>query len=667
VSARLPRALRALATLLVAVPLALIAAPFDSRADPPAIPSVGSAEEDDAYHLYRDEKYLTARTRAQAVLDRNPSSAVGHYVLGSVLRDAEGSLPRSMAHLREAQRLYNLRPASPDAGYTRLGRDILWSLSRTAQLLEQYDVQLALLDEYGQKYPPAPIALHVWPLMKLRRFDEARAFAREALLSGNPMQETTALNGLCAIEGEAHRQREAYEACKRTLDTARSHGETLAVYGHNAALGALGVLHFEEAESFAREGGRKLERTNSNPWLLLSLLYTGEGRTSDTVAALREMQRWRAAQPPRYRDQKSAEVDGVIAAILLAAGESATGLRFVGRAIDRPDRRAVTAASPDQSIGGHALLRRALLRLDAEVNLERASSQGVAARALALASAAAERAQAWPDEERAIAVLANDERLDVTLRPYSDGALDPCPPWLAGDLVGLLGPGVVAAALARTRAADASIPETAPYFDAIEAEVALARGDDARAFDLASATLDALPRAEALLRARVAAVGAEAAARRGQVSASLGLFERAMSLDPGVVRRLGLAIPARVEVAGGGAPAAHAGAMLERSPRLHAAASAFVVRVEGDARHLTACLLTPSAAQLACGEATAAAGDGPDSLAARLSDDFHRAAFAMRFSLTPTDLRSLDGSTTMAQGSAREALRGLFDETTAPH
>ena len=38
----------------------------------------------------------------------------------------------------------------------------------------------------------------------------------------------------------------------------------------------------------------------------------------------------------------------------------------------------------------------------------------------------------------------------------------------------------------------------------------------------------------------------------------------------------------------------------------------------------------------------------------------------MRFSLTPTDLRSLDGSVTAAQGSAREALRGLLGDGDPP-
>jgi tetratricopeptide (TPR) repeat protein len=658
----LRRALRgALAATLVLVPLAL-AAPFDSRAEPPPLPSMGTADEDEAYALYRHDQYLSARTKAQAVLDKNPHSVVGHFVLGSVLREAEGSLPRAMAHLREAKRLYDLEPGPRDKGQVRLGIDLLWGLQSTAKLMEQFDVALRYLDELDRNYAPKVPAMHAWPLMKLHRYEEARAFARQGLASTSPAQKLTAMNALCAIAGEDHQRQGHYDACLRALDAARARGEgaELSVYAHNASISAMGLLRFDEAEKLALVGTHRLERSPSNPWRTLALLYTGEGRADDTVAALREMERWCAAQPPQYRDQKNAETFAVIASVLLSAGDATLGLHFIDRALDRPDRRAVTSSNPEQSLGGSALLRRALYRLAAEQDEERASARGPGARAAELASAVARRAQAWPDEERILAVLSDDERLVFTLRPYADGGLEPTPPWLAGDIVGVLGPGVAAVALARARAADADLAAMAPYFDAVEVEIALARGDHRRAADLAGTTLDRLPKAEALLRARTAALGAEAAARSGQTAASLVLFERALTIDPGVVRRLGLAIPARVESAGG-ADAVRAAALLRRSPRLTHAASGFVVRVEGDAQSLRACLLSPSASVLGCGTVTATAAETVDDLAVRLADEFHRAVFAMKFSLTPTDLRSLDGATTAAQGSAREALRGLFD------
>src|SRR5262249_43663469 len=160
-----------------------------------------------------------------------------------------------------------------------------------------------------------------------------------------------------------------------------------------------------------------------------------------------------------------------------------------------------------------------------EQQAERASARGIGSRAAGLAASMAARAEVWADEERAIAVLADDERLRITLEPYQDGSLEPCPPWMTSELVGLLGPAVVSAALSRARATDTEIAGVGPYFDAIDVEVAHARGQLARALDLARETLDSLPRAEALVRARVAAVGAEAARRMGRMGESLSLFE----------------------------------------------------------------------------------------------------------------------------------------------
>ena len=116
----------------------------------------GGAIEREAYDLFSAEKYLTARTRAEEALRLDPDSIVGHFVLGSVLREAEGSLPRSMSHLREARALYRKRfgeTGGEDAA-TRLYRDILLSLQESAGLMELYDEQLALLDAHDRLYEP---------------------------------------------------------------------------------------------------------------------------------------------------------------------------------------------------------------------------------------------------------------------------------------------------------------------------------------------------------------------------------------------------------------------------------------------------------------------------------------------------------------------------------
>ncbi len=76
------------------VALATVSGAGNMAAQTPAAKDSGegafTAEEAEALQLARDEKLLTARTKAEEILKRDPASIVGHYVMGSVLREAEG-------------------------------------------------------------------------------------------------------------------------------------------------------------------------------------------------------------------------------------------------------------------------------------------------------------------------------------------------------------------------------------------------------------------------------------------------------------------------------------------------------------------------------------------------------------------------------------------------
>jgi tetratricopeptide (TPR) repeat protein len=642
----------------------------------------GTALEREAYDLYGQEKYLTARTRAEEALRQSPDSIVGHFVLGSVLRDAEGSLPRSMSHLREAHRLY-LRAHAPSGRVTErspLYRDLLLSLQESAGLMELYDEQLAFLDVFDRLYEPGLTGQHAWPLMKLHRYEEARAAAERALATDFAWQKSVGYNALCAIEAEAHERKASYEQCLAALRHAQKRAAAaaargsgvvpnLATHAYNAGLGALANLRHDEAERLTLEGTLRTERSASNPWRFLVQLYLDEGRSGDAVAAIRKMLAWCAHQPPGSRDQKAAETDAVTASLLLVTGDTEAGLRFISRAIERPDRHGISSAEPEQALGGHAVIRRALYRLDAERRAESGSARDLLGRHGRVAdslSALGARASALPDDERVVNVLSDGDRLTATLRPYLDGGLDDLPTWLTGDLVDILGAGVVAVALERARR-DEAFEGTAPYFDGLGAEVALAQGHPGLARELARSALDKLPPAEALLRARVAAVGAEGARRAGDLPTALAFFQRALELDPGTIRRLGLALPAVViqDVGGGD----HAGAadraavLLGRSPRLRSTVGAFEVRVQPAAGGLRVCLFAPLGTSLGCGEAQLDPGESAGAFATRLVDEFHRRVFALNVPITDTDVRGLDGTTTISRDAGREHLRGILDGT----
>jgi hypothetical protein len=161
-----------------------------------------------------------------------------------------------------------------------------------------------------------------------------------------------------------------------------------------------------------------------------------------------------------------------------------------------------------------------------------------------------------------------------------------------------------------------------------------------------------------------------------------------MQLDPGTIRRQGLAIPAVIRNVSAGAVGAEVAARLHDSPRLRPASGGFEVRVEGEGRTLRICVSSPDGAELSCtavdltearndpavggGQPTEGAGtevDGPQGeplsdaqVVARTLQAFHERAFGFGLELSAIDLRSLDGTTVVSEEAARERMQAVLEQ-----
>lgn len=688
---------RGLAAALVAIATVTGVGDMSAQTPPPA-PAADTGEgattsaEREALELSRGDKHLSARTRAEEVLKNDPDSIIGHYVMGTALRDAEGSLPRAMAHFKRARELYERRYGTQDGDGRpwRIYAETLFAIAITAGLMEDFEGELRAMDDYDARFQPKLMAQRVWPLMKLGRYDEARKWAKAAMESGSVFQKLRAMNGLCAVEAEEMHRAANYEACvgvyRYAKDIAKGAELTrrpeIAVYANNAHLSALAMLRYDEAEQFAMDGTKDAAATSSNPWLRLARIYIDQGRAAEAVSATKALQAWRVLQPPATREQFASEDESTVALLLLAAGEARASLRLADRVLSRPDRRAMTSTSAEDTAGANALLRRAALRLSAELASERASYSGFSAAAGHHAEAARLSALMWPDEQRIAGILLDEKKLIATLRIYMDNGLDYAPTWLIGDLVRVLGPGVFLAALSEVREIETEVPAFSAFYDAFEAEARLVQGNDAQALDLARKSLDALPKAEVLLKARVAAIGAVAAERLGDSQVALGMFERAMQADPGAMRRMGIRLPARFR-SGGGALAGETVSLLRSSPRFEESEDGFDVSVSESGGEIVTCLHTPLGAELGCARvpirvqvpapapfaaaSTASAAPPPPppppkEPPERAAEAFHRTVFALKMNLTEGDLRSLDGGTTATRDAARDKMRDLIGE-----
>lgn len=619
---------------------------------------------DTARGLIEGGNYVGGREVVEELLRRDPESPKGHLLLGVIHHRSEGNLPRALYHVKKARKILDDRLVSFDFADEIVEWHFvaLSELAAVAGSMGLHKDKIRYIRERERLYEFATPAELGWPLMRMRDYEEARAAVEDALLLDDPGQVAQARTALCAIEAEQQKREEGYRACMEAAEHERLNPMGGPVPFTNAAEAALSMLKFDEAERLNLEGTKRFRNiTVSNPWLDLTHLYIAGGRTGEALEAVRRMVKWRRQQPAFMDQQNRAEAEMTSSIFLLVAGYPEKASRVSARVIDHPDRTGFTSSETEQMEAGHALVDALTQRAAAEVALERAAWLPFWDGARARLEARERRLRSWSSGRRVASLVADERILLATLRPYLAGSME-SPEWIEPELVEIVGPGIIEAALKKVRAVE-TLPEAEGYFLAYEAEIAFLRGRKAKAIDLVDQAVAALPSSEVLKRARLSARAADASRRLGQKSRAAEYFDQMMQIDPGVVRRLSMALPVRFEATSGTIAKLTKG-YLEDSPRFDDAGEGwFRVQVDGGSDLGKACLLGPFGTVYSCVEVTPRAGEEtPTQLARRLAEEFHAAAFAPRMDLTQSDLRSLDGSPTAGGGRSRERLQTVLED-----
>lgn len=607
-------------------------------------------------------EWVRARELAETMLAEDAESIAGNCVLGQAQAVAEGNLALALYHFRRCRDLFVARYGDPDDTDPWMWHRIaLEGLAATANTMGRFEESLAHIDELDEHYAGDFRSMRCWPLVNLGRLEEARALAEEVLETAeDPEHRVVAWNAICVAAGEERDTEAAHEACNRALELAREEDPD-PVRFTNAAESAQGVLRMDEAERLLLEATAHFELGSpAMPWMELVHLYIDQGRAAEALGAMREMFAWRRRQPPYVDVQNWAVQDLASATLLIVAGRPVEASHLTGRALERPDRLGGNSVDADQMAAAAALIDRVANLAAAQLRAEEASWSdflwdGLRARA----SQVRHRIRAWRSGRAAVARFSNWRLLSSRVQPHAPGFAR-IPEWIDSDLIELLGPGVMAGALERARAAGLVTGEHG-YDQAMAAEIALLRSLDRQALDTAEDALSRLPRVEALLRARVELVAALAASALSEDARALAHYDAVLQLDPGVVRRQGAAIPVHIEVSGG--DAAHAAArLLEGSPRLDVVEGGFAVRVEDRAVETVACLSGPFGTVHGCARVQPRAGEDAGAMGRRLARRFHEVTFAPRIDLTQADIRSLDGSNAVASERGGERLRIVLDD-----
>jgi tetratricopeptide (TPR) repeat protein len=604
---------------------------------------------------------VSARNLADRALKEDEGSYRAHFLMGYVQHLGEGNLPKSLNHLERAEKLlvasHGERPSPDDpaaAALHRILRELVYVHGEMDHHEEKIAYVQALYDRLGLDYRP----LAAWPLLKLKRFDEARVLATAAAADEKPWYRAVGLTALCAIDSELRDRMGAYRACVAAAAPVMEADDLSgAIELSNAGAASEEVFRFDEAERYYQAATRKAPEGSVNPWGRLTRLYLRQGRFAEALSAWREMRAYRARRPGSYldqQDQSDAELIG--ASVLLVAGKLEEAEKITRRTVQRPDRQGTSSAAAEQNEAGAAITDR-VAKLSAARLLESQAAvarfwDGLALRARALRL----RFEAWLLGRRAAVVLADRERLVTSLRPECPGSLE-LPSWLDADLIPLVGPGVARATLTLARAEETLESRlTEPIFRGFEAEAALLAGEDDAALEAARATLAGLSPAEVMLRARAAAIGAEAARRLGDADAALGLYRVVLASDPGVLRRLGFPLPVRVSSAGAGA-AARAAELLE-------GAAMFVDEDWGlglTVGEEQAFLALPDGSMLTSVTVPAGREEDTEAVARRIAKAVVDELLVPSLDVTQADIRSLDGSLGSG-GKASERVKSVLED-----
>lgn len=600
-------------------------------------------------------RYIGAREQAEAILKKRPKSFVAHFALGMTQHYAEANFPRSLFHLDEALKFYEARfGAKPDtSGPWRWHAKLLRELSSIHGNLEHHERRLGYIGRFNELYDPDMVSDRAWPLMKLGRYDEARLAADLGGATGRSGQRTLALNALCAIEFEAGNDGASYTACKRALDDARSLGRIVsAVDLTNFAEASRSLFKLDEAEAVQLEATTAPVAWYGNPWMELSELYTRQARFTEALAALRRIPKYRLKRPPHVRDADRNELRRATAAFLLTVSRPLQASAITGPALLTPDRRGHNSRDPSQDRVVIALLDRRARLMSAEMRMERAAVEPWHAYPGALWDAMWHRMSAWHSGRLAERLLDDDRRLVGSFR-LGTASSAIMPPWLLGELVGVLGTGVVDEAVRRASMRDRR-PSARPYYASIRAESAVEAGRFEAALPIVAACLRELGPGEVLLRARVQALGAEAATRSGQMDQALTYYDAAFQSDPGVFRRLAFEVPVVIEVRGESGEMV--AGMFADSPRLEVGSVGLRLRIEAARTGGSACLLGAHGVVIGCGRVSAKADDDAQEVARDIVRAFHADVFAPRVALTNADINSLDGANLVGKEALERAL-----------
>ena len=470
-----------LALLIIGIIMLITPAFADTPDDSRPGDSSEPIKAEEFFEVLKNSNDLVAwRKRADNILKKYPHSYCGHCIMGYVLYNCEGNLPRAKYHLRECRKYAKklARKNSQDAQlyYTLASFELINVLGD----MDRYQEQINLINENSKPTPRLRVR-KVWPLMKLDRVKEARKELDIAFSSGDDDARITAWNSLGALESELGNYQAAHTAFQSLLaELAKNKGENQPVYYNNAGGSAWALRSYDEAEQYYLKAASIPFKDYyiSNPYRNLTELYRTEGRFAEAFDAAKKMHRWsRAIKPFLFQQAMAGDIERT-SKLLLDLGYVDEAANFLSILVKRPDRTGATSSSVAELESNNLITwRYALIIQDHIFEEDMACSKTFSPSWWRLLyKRLSGNLDIKTAGEKAAAIMASNDLLKESLRSCND---------YSPMLIDIFGTGICSAAIHEI---EKSKPENlnleAPFYQVMHAEIAMQKGNNKKELNL---------------------------------------------------------------------------------------------------------------------------------------------------------------------------------------
>lgn len=606
------------------------------------------------------DETVKARELSEQWLREEPGNPAAQFAIAEVLFTVEGNLPRALFHLNRAEELtgYETLEEAFAAGGVQWHYLTLSQLSYVHQLMGNQLESLDYLDKVNEIYGQDTESFRGWPLIKLKQYEAARASANQVLEnSTDDRARARAWNTLCAVELASLAPVESMGACERAIsedeENAGQSGSYDTVYLSNAAEVALSLLQIDRAEDYLDRATRYLNPDSvADPWVYKLYLTMNQSRFTEAMDAMDRMLVWRQQQEPVVTVMNRAEHFLVSASFLLLAGYAEDAVELTSTALNQPDRNGSYSADDAQKDAYAALLNMIANTTAYQSGLEDLATQGRLASLPERLRLQSYRLAAWQSERRAASLFAEFDVLQSRLRPYAPLDVH-IPEWIEPEIIRIMGTGVMRNLLDKANG-NGAFQLNEGYYFSYRAEIDALEGRHQRVLDNGERAIAALPQAESLLVGRLAARMGHAAWQLGDTETAMTWFQQAMTKDPSIIRRLGLAIPVQI-ITDNSPIATQTASYLRRSPRTLVHPKGFSLTIDGSGGSV--CLSDRAGNTLSCYN-HAQQDDQSDNQSESIGDDvaqtlarqFHAKTFGIGIEISKAKRSMLLGSSVILNG-----------------